>query len=106
MHYNLFGNFPPHGPIYQNDLIIFPVVLHCRRNCCIRGRYLCERSPSPVTWDMAELQQTRINGKFASGRILKILALVKSLNKTDRIAPLTEWVCLTPSDLARRKHDL
>jgi len=44
---HLSGNFSPQVPIYRNDLIIFPVVLHRWHSCSVHWRYLCECSPFP-----------------------------------------------------------
>jgi hypothetical protein len=61
---------------------IFSVVLLCRRSSRFHGRHLCE-SPPVLVRNMTQLRQTHVQGKFASGRTLKVLALVKSSNIKD-----------------------
>ena len=71
--------FPPKS--YISECPHHPTVgLHCRCSRGVLGGYLCE-PPFPFRWNVAQLRKSHVRGKFASGRTLKVLALVKSSNK-------------------------
>ncbi len=67
----------------QNDLITFPVALHCRRSRGVCCWDLCESPPCHIPQNVSQLQQSHIMEKFISGVSLKAFEVVKSSNKQD-----------------------
>jgi len=61
------------------------VVLICRCNGGGLGGYLCEPPSFHHMRNMTHLQQTHVRGRFARGRVLKILAMVRSPSAQTRI---------------------